>query len=206
MIHLVKRFTFNKTLPLIKPICYHVLSAFPENCPQVAGSSGLYNFFPVFSEYSNVQILATKPAFSCANYFNILQWRLSRPSGFSYSIAGNFIFNIELYLLNSFYHFFLPKQFITTNFYIPVMQINPPGFSHANYIVFLIIQQEFPIPLAFNYILTRCFSPVRLSGQPPTVNHLCLLSRGGEGEGWCSTALDLWKCMANSCLYMLQIY
>lgn len=189
MIHLVKRFTFNKTLPLIKPICCHVLSAFPENCPKVAGSSGLYHFFPVF-EYSNAQILATKPAFSYANYFNILGWRLSRPPGFSFSITGNSTFNIELYLLNFFYHSILPKQFITSNFYIPVMRINLPGFSHANYIVFLIIQQEFPVPPAFNYILMRCFSPVPLSGQLPMVNHICLLSHSDRGEGWCS----IWIC------------
>lgn len=152
-----------------------------------------------------MQILATKPAFSCANYFSIFRWKLSRPPGFSSSIAGNFIFNIELYLLNFFYHSFLPKQFIATNFYIPVMRINPPGFSHANCIIFLIFQQEFPIPLAFNYILTRCFSPVPLSGQLPTVNHICLLSHGGRGEGWCDTALDLWKCMASSCLYVIHL-
>jgi len=183
VIRLVKRFTFNKTLPLIKSICCRVLNVFPENCPKVTRSSSLYRFFPVVFEYSNVQILATKPAFSCANYFNILRWRLSSPPGFNFSIAGNFIFNIELYLLNSFYHSFLPKQFITSNFYIPVMRINLPGFSHANYITFLIIQQEFPIPLAFNYVLTRCLSLVPLSGQPPTVNHICLLSHGGGREG-----------------------
>lgn len=202
MIHLVKRYTFNKTLPLIKPIC----CAVPENCPKVAASSRLCHFFPVFFEYSNVQILATSPVFSCANYFNILRWRLSRPPGFSSSIAGNFTFNIELYLLNSFYHFFLLTQFISSNFCIPVMQINPPGFSHANYIVFLIIQQGFPIPLAFNYILTRCFSLVSFSGQKPTVNHICLLSHGGREEGLCSTALHLWQCMASSCLSTSWIY
>lgn len=32
-------------------------SAFSENCPKISGSSGLYNFFPLFFKYSDVQTL-----------------------------------------------------------------------------------------------------------------------------------------------------
>lgn len=86
------------------------------------------------------------------------------------------------------------------------MRINLPGFSHANYIVFLIIQQEFPSPLAFNYILTRCFPPVPL--WPATCGESlgCVIITGGRGQRCCRTTLELWKAGASSGFYMSQIY
>lgn len=61
------------------------------------------------------------------------------------------------------------------------MRINLPGFSHANYIVFLIIQQEFPSPLTFNYMLTRYFSPVPLWAATCGESLWCVIITGGRG-------------------------
>lgn len=85
------------------------------------------------------------------------------------------------------------------------MRINLPGFSHANYIVFLIIQQEFPSPLAFNYTLTRYFSPASFWAATCGESPWCVIITEGRGQRCCRTALQLGKAMATSGIYVTDL-
>lgn len=85
------------------------------------------------------------------------------------------------------------------------MRINLPGFSHANYIVFLIIQQEFPSPLAFNYTLTRYFSPASFWAATCGESPWCVIITEGRGQRCCRTVLQLGKAMATSGIYVTDL-